>query len=39
MEKSLDKLAALDVDYRVYPGHEQSTSLFYEIDNNPFLRR
>ncbi len=39
MEKSLAKLAALDVDYKIYPGHEQSSSLFYEIDNNPFLRR
>ena len=34
---SLSKLAQIDVDYKVYPGHEQSTSLFYEKDNNPFL--
>ena len=29
--------ASLDFDYKVYPGHEQSTSLFYEKDNNPFM--
>lgn len=35
--QSLGKLKALEKDYRVYPGHEQSTSLDYEKDNNPFL--
>ena len=37
MMASLKKLSELNVDYKVYPGHEQSTSLFYEKDNNPFM--
>ena len=37
IRESLRKLASLDFDYKVYPGHEQSTSLFYEKDNNPFM--
>lgn len=37
MEASLAKLKELKKDYRVYPGHGQSTSLFHEIDSNPYL--
>lgn len=36
---SLKKLAALDdkQDYAVHPGHESSTSLDFEIINNPYM--
>ena len=37
MEESLKKLAGLDKDYIVYPGHGESSRLFYEIKNNPYL--
>ncbi len=37
MERSLAKLKKISSDLEVYPGHESSTSLSYEIDNNPFL--
>ncbi len=39
MMLSLKKLYALDADYKVYPGHEQSTSLSYEKTNNPYLSK
>ncbi len=38
MKQSLAKLAALEGDYTVYPGHEQSTTLDYERAYNPYLR-
>ena len=38
MKQSLAKLAALEGDYPVYPGHEQSTTLDYERAYNPYLR-
>jgi hydroxyacylglutathione hydrolase len=38
MEASLKKLAAIKEDMKVYPGHGQSTTLFYEQQNNEFLR-
>lgn len=38
LRQSLKKLAALTVDYPVYPGHEESTTLFTEKKRNPFLR-
>ncbi len=38
MEKSLERLCALDKDYRIYPGHGEDTTLNYEKQNNPFLR-
>lgn len=38
LRQSLKKLAALTVDYPVYPGHEESTTLFAEKKINPFLR-
>ena len=38
LRQSLKKLAALTVDYPVYPGHEESTTLFAEKKRNPFLR-
>ena len=33
---SLKKLFALDKDHEVFPGHEQSTSLYFEKENNPY---
>lgn len=38
LRQSLKKLAALQEDYPVYPGHEESTTLFTEKKINPFLR-
>lgn len=34
---SLKKLAALDMNYRVYPGHERATTLDAEKQQNPYL--
>ena len=31
------KLCALEREYVVYPGHGQSTSLGFEVQNNPYL--
>ena len=36
MIKSVKKLFALDVDFNVYPGHEQFTTLFFEKEHNIF---
>lgn len=33
------QLFALEGDYKVYPGHMGSTTLQYERENNPFMRR
>ena len=35
---SLDRLRNLSTDYTVYPGHAESTTLFYEVKYNPYLR-
>lgn len=35
---SLSRLAALSTDYKVYPGHEADTTLFYEKKYNPYMR-
>jgi glyoxylase-like metal-dependent hydrolase (beta-lactamase superfamily II) len=35
---SLKKLKALDGDYKVYPGHEEFTTLEFERKNNPYMR-
>lgn len=35
---SLKKLSALGGNYKVYPGHEQSTTLEQEIKTNPYFR-
>ncbi|MBQ5957001.1 MAG: MBL fold metallo-hydrolase [Clostridia bacterium] len=37
MKASLEKIALIEGDYNVYPGHGTSTTLKYELDNNPFL--
>ena len=36
---SLKKIAGLDGDYKVYPGHNRSTTLDYERTHNRYLRR
>ncbi len=33
------KLLSLDGDYRVLPGHERETTLNFEREHNPFIRR
>ena len=39
IQTSLSWLAQLDTDYRVYPGHGESTTLAYEKKTNPYLTR
>ena len=36
--RSLDKLADLEGDYRVLPGHGPASTLGYEREHNPFLQ-
>ncbi len=38
MMKSLHRLRDLEGDYKVYPGHNMSTTLDYERDTNMYLR-
>lgn len=35
---SMKKLKALEGDYKVYPGHEESTTLSYEKAYNPYMK-
>lgn len=35
---TLKRLAALDTDYKLYPGHDSTTTLFYEKKYNRFMR-
>ncbi len=37
MRRSLDKIAALEGDYRIYSGHGDHTTLSFEKECNPFL--
>lgn len=39
MQRSLKRLADLPGNYRVYPGHESSSTLDYERKYNPFMQR
>ncbi len=39
LQTSLDRLKALETDYRVFPGHGESTTLFREKNSNPYLTR
>ena len=39
MQRSLKRLSDLPGNYRVYPGHEGSTTLDYERKYNPFMQR
>ena len=38
MTASLKRLAALDRDYRVFPGHNSATTLALEKEYNPYMR-
>ena len=38
MRQSLHKLAALEGDYRILPGHERTTTLQRERDFNPYMQ-
>ena len=38
MSESLSRLRALEGDYKVYPGHDRSTTLSFERANNPYMR-
>lgn len=38
METSMGLLYDLEGDYKVYPGHNESTTLAYERINNPYMR-
>lgn len=39
MQGSLKKLAALDGDYKVYPGHQKFTTLEHERRNNMYMNK
>jgi glyoxylase-like metal-dependent hydrolase (beta-lactamase superfamily II) len=39
MHSSLIKLRDLDGDYRIYPGHDESSTLSYERETNPYMIR
>lgn len=38
IKESLKRLADLDKNYRLYPGHESETTLDFEKKNNPYMR-
>ena len=38
MRNSLKKIASLEGDYQVYPGHEQLSSLAFERQYNPYMK-
>ena len=37
MKSSLKKIKELENDYKIYPGHNETTNLDYEKKNNPYL--
>lgn len=37
--ESLKKLASLDGDYKLYPGHDRASTLNFERKNNPYMNR
>lgn len=37
MKQSLRFIRSLKENYTIYPGHEEKTSLFYELKHNPYL--
>jgi hypothetical protein len=39
MMRSLKRLAELNGNYRVYPGHEEYTTLDYERRCNPYMQQ
>ena len=38
IQKSLKRLAAMEADFTVFPGHGESTTLAYEKRYNPYMR-
>ncbi len=38
MKNSLHRLASLDKNYKIYPGHEAFSTLDFEKHNNPYMR-
>ena len=38
MKKSLEKILTYDDNIKLYPGHDDETTLKYEKENNPFLK-
>ncbi len=38
MIESLRKIKSINTDFAVYPGHEESTTLFEEKKNNSYLK-
>ena len=38
IQKSLKRLASMDADFRVFPGHGESTTLDNERMYNPYMR-
>ena len=36
---TLNMLKKMKTDYKIYPGHENSTTLFFEQKNNPYMNR
>ena len=37
MRRSLEKIAAIEGEYRIYSGHGEPTTLSFEKENNPFM--
>ena len=38
MKKSIQKIKEYSRDIKLFPGHQEETTLGYEIDNNPYLK-
>ena len=38
MKKSLARLASLEKNYTVYPGHDEFSTLDFEKENNPYMK-
>ena len=38
IKDSLHRLASLDKNYKIYPGHEEFSTLDFEKQNNPYMR-
>ncbi|MDE6723040.1 MAG: MBL fold metallo-hydrolase [Eubacterium sp.] len=38
IKDSLQRLASLDKNYKIYPGHEEFSTLDFEKQNNPYMR-
>ena len=37
LRKSLKIFQSFNKDYVIYPGHGEATTLYYELDHNPYL--